>query len=102
MEGHIGSFITSGRKSVRQQLQPKNNHKKKKATRNSRWGHHPSWDTHLICTIFDMLDKGRMLRVPEILNVTSLLELFLDVLGWSAQPGLLKVMSANSTKNLFT
>ena len=75
MEGRVDGFVTSTRKN-----QYSNNKKVEKLP----LGAPPTAGHSLdLQTIFGMLDEGKVLAGPEILDVTSLLELSLDVLDWS-------------------
>ncbi|KAL7539177.1 hypothetical protein ACHAXR_010213 [Thalassiosira sp. AJA248-18] len=81
MEGRVSGFVTSSRKS---QLGNQNSNKKKKKAQSVPLGAPPISGHKLdLQPILDMVDDGKVLEGPEILDVTDMLELSLDVLDWS-------------------
>lgn len=79
MEGRVSGWVTSSRQSQ----QGNNNKGKKKAQRKPLGA--PPIDGHTfdLEPIFDIVDEGKVLEGPEILDITEMLEIAYDVLDWS-------------------
>lgn len=81
MEGRVSGWVTSSRQPQKQQLG--NNKGKKKSQRKPLGA--PPIDGHTfdLAPIFDIVDEGKVLEGPEILDITLMLETVYDVLDWS-------------------
>ena len=84
MEGRVsGFFITFTRKNIYNSNSQSNNNKKKKRVQKLPLGTPPiSGSTFDLQPILSLIDEGKVLEGPEILDVTNMLELSLDVLDW--------------------
>ncbi|KAL7494212.1 hypothetical protein ACHAWT_002923 [Skeletonema menzelii] len=81
MEGRVSGWVTSSRQPQKQQ---QGNNKGKKKSQRKPLGA-PPIDGHTfdLTPIFDIVDEGKVLEGPEILDITLMLETAYDVLDWS-------------------
>ncbi len=83
MEGRVSGWVTSSRQQQQQQQQQGNNKGKKKVQRKPLGA--PPIDGHSfdLGPIFDIVDEGKVLEGPEILDITTMLEIVYDVKDWA-------------------
>lgn len=79
MEGRVSGWVTSSR----QQLQQGNNNGKKKVLRKPLGAPPIDGNSFHLRPIFNIVDDGKVLEGPELLDITTMLEIAYDVLDWT-------------------